>query len=181
MVTEQQRRLRAGQMTHSCRHATLKLVVVVGVEQVVFAVVLVVHHQVDTRQAAREGVACVAAVVVLAVGVAAPVEVGGGEVGVLIPVATIDQSLQSGAVGPGAGAENAVPGVATGGFDGHAFGDQRRGFARDAGANRVYVLGLVKLGKGLHGGVKQANDVGEGVAEETGNTQRDVDARAVEQ
>ena len=104
-----------------------------------------------------------------------------GEVGVLIPVATVDQALQSGAVGPGAGAENAVSGVAACGFDRHAFGDKRRGFAPDAGANRVYVLGLVKLGNSLHGGIKQANDVGEGVAEETGNTQRDVDARAVEQ
>src|SRR3546814_11249150 len=75
------------------------MVVVVGVEQIVLAVVLVVDDGLDLLQAVLEqplrGLPAGAG----AVGVAAPGEVGLGEVRGLLPAALVDERLQAGAVG----------------------------------------------------------------------------------
>src|SRR3546814_14295179 len=85
------------------------MVVVVGVEQIVLAVVLVVDDGLDLLQAVLEqplrGLPAGAG----AVGVAAPGEVGLGEVRGLLPASLVAERLQAGAVGPGLGAEHADP------------------------------------------------------------------------
>ena len=58
---------------------------------------------------------------------------------------------------------------------------QRFTLGTHLGGQRVEVVRLVERGDGLHGGVEQADQIGEGIAEESGNPQGHVHARTVEQ
>src|SRR5690606_7549906 len=117
VVAEQDRRLNATQMAHCRCHAALELVVVVGIKQVVLAVVLVLHHRLQLAETLGEALALRLAVYLLAVGIAAPVEVGAGQVSIALPVARVDQALQAGAVGAGLGAEDTEAGLPPRGLD----------------------------------------------------------------
>ena len=90
----------------------MELEVVVGVEDVVLAVVLVLGGDLHPCQHRLELGARVDAVVVGRVGVAAPVDVGLGEVGVGLPVPLVDQRQDAGAVAARLRAEDAVAGAA---------------------------------------------------------------------
>ena len=69
MVVVPDRRLIAGQMPDRRRQPALELVVIVAVEDVVFAVVLIVDHRLDLAQLAAQGLARRLALHPLAVGV----------------------------------------------------------------------------------------------------------------
>src|SRR6476619_5132190 len=88
------------QMPDRDRQPTLELVVVVAVEQVVFAVVLVVQYGVGIGEPRLEQAALRPAFAAGAVRPAAPAEIGIGQIGIILPDALIDQSLQTGAVSP---------------------------------------------------------------------------------
>ncbi len=72
-------------------HAAVVLQIVVAVEDVVLAVVLVLGGHLHAGQRLGEGLAGGRALLVAGVGVAAPGQVGLGEVGVAAPVAGVDQ------------------------------------------------------------------------------------------
>src|SRR3546814_7545198 len=101
-------------MRHRRRQAALELVVVVGVEQIVLAVVLVVHHRLDLLQAVLEEPLRRLTAGTRAVGIAAPGEVGLGEVRRLLPATLVDQRLLAGPVGARPGAEDAEAGAPPG-------------------------------------------------------------------
>ena len=96
------------------RQAALELVVIVAVEQVVLAVVLVVQHGVGGGEPRFEQAALGRALAAGAIGLAAPAEIGVGEIGLVLPDALVDQGLQSGAVGAGLRPEDAVAGAPRG-------------------------------------------------------------------
>ena len=81
--------------------AALELVVVVGIEQVVLAIVLVVDDRLDIGEAGGEALALRGAGAVGAIGILAPVEERLGEIGLGLPGAGIDQPLQARAIGAG--------------------------------------------------------------------------------
>src|SRR5690606_7660738 len=98
----------------------------------------------------------------------APHRVHLGQVAVVPPVAGVDQRQQPRPVGAGLGAEDAgggAPPVAVGGP-----------VLQGVGAQVVAVGGFGQLGHGPDRVIQQGDDVGEGVAEETGDAQGDVDA-----
>ena len=89
----------------------MELVVVVGIEDVVLAIVLVVDGDLDRPQPFDEHVAGVDAVGLAAVGIAAPLDEDRREVLVGLPVARVDQLLNAGAVGARLRAEDAIAGA----------------------------------------------------------------------
>ena len=167
---------------HRGAHAALELVVVVGVEEVVLAVVLVVHHRLHAAESSLEqrvlGRALLRAG---AVGIAAPHDPRAGQISLLAPSALVDERLQAGAVCARPGAEDAVAGTALGVR------------ARDPGCREalhvrrvrrgqgIVALGLVKPGDGADRGVEQGDLGREGIAEEPRDPQRHVDPRAVQE
>ena len=90
---------RAGERADGGDHAAVVLQVVVGVEDVVLAVVLVLDGHVDGGEAAAHGVLVGDAVAVAAVGEAGPGDVDRGEVVVGAPVALLEQRQDAHAVG----------------------------------------------------------------------------------
>ena len=119
---------RAAQGLDGGRHAALELVIVVGVEKVVLPVVLVLHHRVGLGESGGEIVARGLAVLPRPVGVAAPVEEGGGEIAAPFPQPFVDHRLQSGPVGAGFGTEDPPRGARLA---------QRRGFLAETGGGGV--------------------------------------------
>jgi len=89
---------------------TLELIVVVAVEQVVLAVILVVQHRIGLCQSRFEHFTLGAALATCSIRVAAPAEIGLGEIGFDVPDPLVDQGLQSGPVGAGLRAEDPIAG-----------------------------------------------------------------------
>ena len=137
------------------------LQVVVGVEDVVLAVVLVLDGDVDCRESAAHRVAGRDAEPPTPVRVAAPREIDGGEVVVGLPVAGLEQRQDARPVAAGRGAEDSrvVAGV---------------------GAHVVRLRRLVEAGDHRGGVVEQLHEVRERVPEEPGDAHDDVDARPSE-
>ena len=80
-------------------HATLELVVVIGVEQVMLAIVLVVDHGLDAPQPFSEDPFVVDPVCLGAIGIGAPGDVGRGQIGATGPYFLVDERLKACAVG----------------------------------------------------------------------------------
>ena len=119
MVAEPQLWCLAPHPFHGGAESPLELVVVVGIEQVVFAVVLVVEHHLHAGEAMLQprAIPVDPQVAPLAVGTAqslvapaAPVEKRLGQVGTALPLAAVDQPLQTRPIGPRCGAVH-PPGV----------------------------------------------------------------------
>src|SRR5262249_51027681 len=108
MVVVIDRRAAAAQRRCRDRQPTLELIVVVAVEQIVLAVILVVQPAVDRRQPALEQAVLGAPRGTVAIGIAAPGDIGAGEIGGVVPATLIDQRLQSGAVGARLRAEDTI-------------------------------------------------------------------------
>src|SRR5690606_33857873 len=86
----------------------LELIVIVGIEQIVLAIVLVVDDGVDVAEARREAAALGRAGGMRAIGILAPVEESLAQIGLARPAAGIDEGLEARAIGAGLGAEDAV-------------------------------------------------------------------------
>ncbi len=106
------------------------------------------------------------------VGEAAPRGVDLREVGVVAPVAAVDQLQQARAVGAGLGAENPCGGAAFVAVLGEV--------GPRVGAYVVVVVGFVEARDESHRVVEHRDHMREGVAEEAGDAHGDVDARAAE-
>ena len=97
---------------HGRRQAAHELVVVVGIQNIVFAVVLGLRDQIDALEALGEIVPRALAFGAAAIGEAAPVEIDIGKVAAIAPATLVHQRLQAGAVGAGLRAEHAIRGAA---------------------------------------------------------------------
>ena len=89
---------RPGQGAHSGHHPAMILQVVIGVEDVVLAVVLVLDCDLDRRESASHGVAVGVPVAGAAVREPRPREVHVGKVGLRTPGALLDHGQHTGAV-----------------------------------------------------------------------------------
>ena len=116
-----------------------------------------------------------------AIGVAAPGEPGPGEVAIVLPAALVDQRLQPGAVGAGLAAEDAAPPPAAAPAPPASrpppAGRPRPGPRPPAGSS---ASGSSSAGHRAAGIVQQLDLGREGVAEEAGDAQGDVDPRPAE-
>ena len=134
-VTEPRLWLGAGQGPDGRDHAAVVLEVVVGVEDVVLTVVLVLDRHLDGGEAAAHGAGRRHAHAGAAVAVAAPRLVDRGQVVVGAPVARLQKRQDARPVGPGLGPEDAR--VATEAGQSHGVvqeGDQmREGVAEEPG------------------------------------------------
>ena len=110
----------ATQVFHGGGQTALELVVVVGVEDVVFAVVLVVQHRVEPGHAAFETRARGCPVFALAIGKGAGAQVGLGDVVRVVPAPAVHEFLHAGPITAGAGAKHAPGGLSLGLFIGQA-------------------------------------------------------------
>jgi hypothetical protein len=106
MIIVIDRRPAPARSLHRRRHAALELVVVVGIQQVMLAVVLVLHHRLHCRQPLLEQLPRRLALFARAIGIAAPDDESLGQIATIGPPALVDQRLQPGAIGPWLGAEH---------------------------------------------------------------------------
>ena len=79
----------AAQGLHGRGEAAHELVIVVGIQNIVLAVVLGLRHQIDVLEALGEIAARALAFGAAAIGVAAPVEIDVGEIGAIVPAALV--------------------------------------------------------------------------------------------
>ena len=159
---------RARQQLHRGPHAAVELVVVVGIQDVVLAVVLVVQHGLQATQALLERATRRQAVPVLPVGKGPGMQVSLRQVGAALPAATHDLFLHTRPIAAGARPEHPPGGVPPGLVFGLPLRNGLRHVALHPHADGVDVVRLVvgrHGGHGLHGGVEQVDEVGEGVAE----------------
>ncbi len=91
----------AARLLHGGGQTAFELVVVVGIEQVVLAVVLVVQHGLDRAEPRLEQRRRGNAAGARAIGIAAPGDIGARQVGGAGPAALVDQRLQPRAIGAG--------------------------------------------------------------------------------
>ncbi len=148
------------------------LEVVVGVGDVVLAGVGVLGGHRDSAVLPVHVVGCGRAVELAAVGEAAPRGVDLREVGVVAPVAAVDQLQQARAVGARLGTENPCGGAALVAVLGEV--------GLRVCADVVVLVGLVEVGDQPHRVVEHRDDVRERVAEEAGDAHGHVDARPAE-
>ncbi len=158
----------------------MKLKIIVAVKDVVFAVVLVVQGHLHSLQALAKNRAGIHPLLVPGIRIAAPVDVGLGQVGIVLPVALVDQGQQAGAVTSRLGAKNAVArlllGLGVVPFAGSA-GERVCQVGQVMGAHEILCHRLL-LGNGqLDRFVQKLDEVRKGIAEETADADEDVDAR----
>ena len=171
MIVVPDRGLIAGQVADGGGQPAFELVVVVGIEQIVFAVVLVVDDCLHVAETAFEQAVFGGPVRACAIGIAAPGDIGAGQIGIGVPAAFVDQRLQPRAVGAGLGAEHPVPGTAQRRVCIDAVGDQCGGIRAHPRGQRIHIVGLLHRGDGADGGIEQVDLGGERIAEKTGQAQ----------
>ena len=171
------RRLASRQRLRRRDQSALELVVVVRIEQIVLAIVLVVHHRLDVAEPRCEPRTLRRSGGVRPIGILPPVEKRRSEVGRAGPLAGIDQRLQPRAIGAGLAAEDPVPGA-----------ERRLGLARPVPhqpqcigphprRDRVLVLRLVERPDRPDRLVEQRNLLRKRIAEQSGNPERHIHPR----
>ena len=170
----------AAQGFHGGQHAALELVVVVGVEQVVLAIVLVLQHRLHLAQPLGKLLAGRSAFVSATVGITPPVQVDLGQVLAALPQAPVNRALHARAIGTRFGAENAPAGLLGRGTFIQARLKQCLAFTAYFGGQRVHVVGFIQGGHRLHRRIEQADQVGKRIAEEPGYAQGHVHPRTVQ-
>ena len=183
VVREPELGRRAAQMFHCGAEAPLELVVIIGIEQVMLPVVLVVEHHLHLAQASLQARTVVAGFDSSLTGIpggsatsrirlpglprrgsrfnrgavtpGTPLQEGLSEVGAALPLPGIDQGLQAGPVGPWSRSIHA-PGLSL------------------APCRRRQGIGLLAFLEGGHqaaGSVEPAHQLGEGITEQAGDAQ----------
>ena len=97
----------AGEFGDSCRHAAFELIVIIGIEQIMLTIVLILYNSLDPRKPLLEEVPRRRALFSGTVGIAAPDEEGFSQIVGIPPATLIYKRLQAGPVGTGLGAEDA--------------------------------------------------------------------------
>ena len=165
-------------VAHVGDHPAVLGEVVARVEDVVLAVVDVLDRDVDAREVLAHRVARLHAVQPAAVGVAAPGLVDGGEVGVVVPVAGLEQRAAPRRRCPAWRRRCAWSRAAT---PRPRRARPRAGRVGQRVLAHVVALGrLVEPGDQRHRVVEQRHQVREGVAEEARDAHGDVDPRPAE-
>ena len=165
-----------GQMTAGSLHrrsqATLELVIVVAVEQIMLAIILIMNNGLNPSQqpvelfgleSGRGG----AAIGIGGIGGAAPGTVGRGEVAATLPLARIDERLQPRAIASRLRAKNPIPCQPPRRACRHAAGlNQLRFGSQTGGAQGILGGGFRQFGDGHGRAIDEGDGLGEGVAEQ---------------
>ena len=165
---------------HGGQHAALELVVVVGVEQIVLAIVLVLQHRLHLAQTLGKLLAGCGAFIGATVGVATPVQVDLGQVLAALPQAPVNRALHACAIGARLGAKDAPAGLLGRCCFILARHKQRLAFTAHLGGQRVHVVGFIQGRYRLHRRIEQADQVGKRIAKEPGHAQGHIHTRAVQ-
>ena len=80
------------QALHRGGEAAHELIIIVGIENIVLAIVLALRDEIDGREPLGEIVPRGLALDAAAIGIAAPVEIDVGEIAAIIPAAFVDQA-----------------------------------------------------------------------------------------
>src|SRR5262245_61507630 len=91
-------------------HAAFELIVVVTVEEIMLAVVLIVHDGFDRLEAAFKSFPACAALIASPISISAPKEIGAGKVGAFVPELLVNQRLEARAIGTRLRAEDSLAG-----------------------------------------------------------------------
>jgi hypothetical protein len=170
VVGEPESRSLAAQLLRGGAQSSLELVIIIGIQQVMLAVVLVVEHHLNRRQAPLQGGTvgshrnrlAVHGITVSgwipAVAPAAPGQVSLPQVPTVPPLTAVDQSLQSGAIGPRCRTKHptAVP------------------LPPSRGRQGVHGLRFIEASEATGGPVHPGHQLGESVAEQPGDPQRHI-------
>src|SRR6266849_812604 len=84
---------------HSGGQSSHELIIVVGIQNIVFAIVLGLRDQIGVLEALGEICARALALRAAAIGITAPVEINLGDIATIVPAALVDQGLQPRAIG----------------------------------------------------------------------------------
>ena len=181
MVTVVTGRRLTAQAFDRCQHASLELVVVIGVQQVMLTVVLVLHHRLHLPQALRKLATGRRTFIGAAIGIAAPIHVHLGQIVAAFPQAAIYRVLHPGAIRPGLGTKHSPTGLARRQFRGQSFTFQLLALTAHPGRQRVEIIRLIQRRHRLHGGIEQADQIGERIPKEPRHAQGHVHPRTVQQ
>ena len=170
----------AGEGSNAGDHAAVVLEVVVGIQNVVLPFVLVLGRHRDCGEPALELGHSVDAVIGAPVGEGSPGLVGTRQVVHVLPVPGVDERQDAGTVCTGPAAEDPVQGRAPCGRLAQAAPQLAFALLPVVLGDEVDLVGLVQQSDRLDRPVHQVHEVGEGVTEETGDPEHDVDPRTPE-
>ena len=174
-------RLFTAQAFDRCQHATLKLVVIVGVEQVMLTVVLILYHGLHLAQALSKLATGGGAFITGAIGIPAPVQIHLGKVISTLPQPTINCVLHARAIGTGFCPENAPSGLTCRQFRAQSFAFKLRTLAAYFSRQRVQLVRFIQRCHRLHRGIEQTDQIGKRVPEEPGHAQGHIHSRSIQQ
>src|ERR1700742_571175 len=113
---------------HGRCEAAYELIIVVGIQNIVLAIVLAVRHQIDRREPFCEIIPRGLTLRAGAISIAAPVEIDIGEITAILPIALVDQAAEACAVRAGLRPEHAMRRLLLRGPGAHAAGLERAPF-----------------------------------------------------
>ena len=159
--------------------SAFELVIVVAVQQIVLAIVLVVHDSLDSLQSAGEGAMGSRAVSARCISITAPGDISARQVSRGLPSALVDQGLQPSAVSAGFGAKHAPAGL----LHSVVLRDTLRGecshFLADSCLQRIVVVTLVRLRCDRpYRRTEQIDKPGKRVAKKTGDPKCHINTRS---
>ena len=157
-----------------------ELVVVIGIQEIVLAIVLVVDDGFHSRKTFLEQPMFSSTFRTGTVSITAPSNIGAGKIVFALPAALIDQRLQSRAVSARFRSKYSVAGTFRRDCLLDPFGQKAGVLALGSRGERVLLLAFVKCGNGADGGIEQIDLCRKGIAEEAGYSQCDVHARTIQ-
>ena len=134
-------------------------------------VVLVVENNLQLPQPLLKGFRCRVSLRLASVGIAAPVEVGAGQVFVRCPVLGFDQPLQPRPVGSGFRTKHSIARSHRRLLWGEPLLFPRRGFLPHPSRQGILVSGFGQIRHRRYRLIKQINQIGEGIPEKARNPQ----------
>ena len=181
MITVVAGRLFTAQTFDRRQHASLKLVVIVGIEHVMLTVVLILHHGLHLTQALSKLATGGGAFITGAIGIPAPVQIHLGQILSTLPQPAINGVLHACAIGTGFSTKNAPPGLTCRHFRAQPFAFKLRTLAAHFRCQRVQVIRLIQRCHRLHSRIEQTDQVGKRVPEEPGHAQGHIHSGSIQQ
>ena len=173
----------AAKLCYRVGHAALELIIIVRVENIMFAVILVLYNRIQLRQTLNKRrfgfypfALIICAVIIGTVCITAPVHISFRKIRFGIPATLVNQALQPCTIGSRFTTKYPIGSLATGFFCAHTLGEQFA-FARfHVSTNNIAIAWFLIIGNGLYCGIIKAHDIGKGITKEARNAQGDIHA-----
>src|SRR5271156_6332185 len=124
------------QALHRGREATHELIIIVGIQNIVLAVILALRDEIDGSESLGEIVPRDFALDTAAIGITTPVKIDAGEIAAIIPSAFVDQGAEACAIGSWLRAEHPIGRLPLRRLAAHAAGFKRPSLGPDIRGNR---------------------------------------------